>query len=188
MDGDHDADEVDLTGLMESVVDSDEEEDLAESIDVSLILQVFFVIFRRMDPASPTGGTLTLCDDVFVFVAEFDGEGHGARVSGEGSVGPHRRRHRNFAGIHAALASVRQHDAVGASRPLPRHGLCRRREGRNDRHERRRGARLVERHHQRPRGDRPGQRRGAHIAPGRQVNATRPFNLLFFRICKSMNN
>ena len=23
-------------------------------------------MFRRMDPASPTGGTLTLCDDVFV--------------------------------------------------------------------------------------------------------------------------
>lgn len=32
---DHDGDEVDLTGLMESIVDSDEEEDLAESIDVS---------------------------------------------------------------------------------------------------------------------------------------------------------
>lgn len=30
-----DGDEVDLTGLMESIVDSDEEEDLAESIDVS---------------------------------------------------------------------------------------------------------------------------------------------------------
>lgn len=30
-----DADEVDLSGLVESVVDSDEEEDLAESIDVS---------------------------------------------------------------------------------------------------------------------------------------------------------
>uniref|UniRef100_A0A0P6DK24 Rap guanine nucleotide exchange factor n=1 Tax=Daphnia magna TaxID=35525 RepID=A0A0P6DK24_9CRUS len=30
---DHDGDEVDLTGLMESIVDSDEEEDLAESID-----------------------------------------------------------------------------------------------------------------------------------------------------------
>ena len=36
MDGvDHDGDEVDLTGLMESIVDSDEEEDLAESIDVN---------------------------------------------------------------------------------------------------------------------------------------------------------
>ena len=34
---DGDADEVDLTGLMESIVDSDEEEDLAESIDVSAI-------------------------------------------------------------------------------------------------------------------------------------------------------
>ena len=32
---DGDGDEVDLTGLMESIVDSDEEEDLAESIDVS---------------------------------------------------------------------------------------------------------------------------------------------------------
>lgn len=32
---DHDGDEVDLTGLMESIVDSDEEEDLAESIDVN---------------------------------------------------------------------------------------------------------------------------------------------------------
>jgi len=33
---DHDGDEVDLTGLMESIVDSDEEEDLAESIDVMI--------------------------------------------------------------------------------------------------------------------------------------------------------
>jgi Rap guanine nucleotide exchange factor 2 len=32
-----DADEVDLSGLVESVVDSDEEEDLAESIDVSTL-------------------------------------------------------------------------------------------------------------------------------------------------------
>lgn len=31
-----DADEVDLSGLVESIVDSDEEEDLAESMDVSL--------------------------------------------------------------------------------------------------------------------------------------------------------
>lgn len=30
-----DADEVDLSGLVESIVDSDEEEDLAESMDVS---------------------------------------------------------------------------------------------------------------------------------------------------------
>jgi len=30
-----DADEVDLSGLIESIVDSDEEEDLAESMDVS---------------------------------------------------------------------------------------------------------------------------------------------------------
>lgn len=37
---DHDADEVDLTGLMESIVDSDEEEDLAESIDVSRAAKV----------------------------------------------------------------------------------------------------------------------------------------------------
>ena len=35
-DVDHDGDEVDLTGLMESIVDSDEEEDLAESIDVMI--------------------------------------------------------------------------------------------------------------------------------------------------------
>ena len=33
---DADADEVDLSGLVESIVDSDEEEDLAESMDVSL--------------------------------------------------------------------------------------------------------------------------------------------------------
>lgn len=31
---DADADEVDLSGLVESIVDSDEEEDLAESMDV----------------------------------------------------------------------------------------------------------------------------------------------------------
>lgn len=36
---DQDPDEVDLSGLQESVVDSDEEEDLAESMDVS----VFFI-------------------------------------------------------------------------------------------------------------------------------------------------
>lgn len=39
---DHDGDEVDLTGLMESIVDSDEEEDLAESIDVMIHLLLFF--------------------------------------------------------------------------------------------------------------------------------------------------
>ena len=33
---DPDADEVDLSGLVESIVDSDEEEDLAESMDVSI--------------------------------------------------------------------------------------------------------------------------------------------------------
>ena len=50
---DHDGDEVDLTGLMESIVDSDEEEDLAESIDVngsfnftSLSTRVFLSFFR----------------------------------------------------------------------------------------------------------------------------------------------
>lgn len=32
---DADPDEVDLSGLVESIVDSDEEEDLAESMDVS---------------------------------------------------------------------------------------------------------------------------------------------------------
>ena len=39
---DHDADEVYLTGLMESIVDSDEEEDLAESIDVSFLKDFSF--------------------------------------------------------------------------------------------------------------------------------------------------
>lgn len=34
---DADPDEVDLSGLVESIVDSDEEEDLAESMDVSVI-------------------------------------------------------------------------------------------------------------------------------------------------------
>lgn len=33
---DADPDEVDLSGLVESIVDSDEEEDLAESMDVSI--------------------------------------------------------------------------------------------------------------------------------------------------------
>lgn len=33
---DADPDEVDLSGLVESIVDSDEEEDLAESMDVSV--------------------------------------------------------------------------------------------------------------------------------------------------------
>lgn len=36
-----DGDEVDFTGLMESMVDSDEE-DLAESIDVIILLLLFF--------------------------------------------------------------------------------------------------------------------------------------------------
>lgn len=35
-----DADEVDLSGLVESIVDSDEEEDLAESMDVSCDLEL----------------------------------------------------------------------------------------------------------------------------------------------------
>ena len=56
VDGDHDADEVDLTGLMESVVDSDEEEDLAESIDVSLILQVFLPSSGGWIQRVPPGG------------------------------------------------------------------------------------------------------------------------------------
>ena len=47
VDGDHDADEVDLTGLMESIVDSDEEEDLAESIDVRLPILLFCFPFLR---------------------------------------------------------------------------------------------------------------------------------------------
>lgn len=34
---DADPDEVDLSGLVESIVDSDEEEDLAESMDVSIV-------------------------------------------------------------------------------------------------------------------------------------------------------
>lgn len=34
LDADPDADDVDLSGLVESIVDSDEEEDLAESMDV----------------------------------------------------------------------------------------------------------------------------------------------------------
>lgn len=34
---DADADEVDLSGLVESIVDSDEEEDLAESMDVRIV-------------------------------------------------------------------------------------------------------------------------------------------------------
>lgn len=34
---DADPDEVDLSGLVESIVDSDEEEDLAESMDVSIL-------------------------------------------------------------------------------------------------------------------------------------------------------
>lgn len=35
---DADADDVDLSGLVESIVDSDEEEDLAESMDVSIFI------------------------------------------------------------------------------------------------------------------------------------------------------
>lgn len=38
---DADPDEVDLSGLVESIVDSDEEEDLAESMDVNIILLLF---------------------------------------------------------------------------------------------------------------------------------------------------
>ena len=39
---DQDPDEVDLSGLVESIVDSDEEEDLAESMDVSIPLHFMF--------------------------------------------------------------------------------------------------------------------------------------------------
>lgn len=38
---DADPDEVDLSGLVESIVDSDEEEDLAESMDVSTVIYLF---------------------------------------------------------------------------------------------------------------------------------------------------
>lgn len=38
---DADPDEVDLSGLVESIVDSDEEEDLAESMDVSIVIYFF---------------------------------------------------------------------------------------------------------------------------------------------------
>ena len=51
---DHDGDEVDLTGLMESIVDSDEEEDLAESIDVRSYLVVEMlnerVVYHHFSP------------------------------------------------------------------------------------------------------------------------------------------
>lgn len=55
---DHDGDEVDLTGLMESIVDSDEEEDLADSIDVSLSVtascyRIVFLV-RRVHSALPS--------------------------------------------------------------------------------------------------------------------------------------
>jgi len=40
-----DADEVDLSGLVESIVDSDEEEDLAESMDVSFNLVLISLAF-----------------------------------------------------------------------------------------------------------------------------------------------
>jgi hypothetical protein len=42
-----DADEVDLSGLIESIVDSDEEEDLAESMDVSDNLIIKFYKWCR---------------------------------------------------------------------------------------------------------------------------------------------
>ena len=45
---DADPDEVDLSGLVESIVDSDEEEDLAESMDVSVIIVYLFYCFLKM--------------------------------------------------------------------------------------------------------------------------------------------
>ena len=47
---DHDGDEVDLTGLMESIVDSDEEEDLAESIDVMIHFPPFLLLIFCLMP------------------------------------------------------------------------------------------------------------------------------------------
>ena len=44
---DADPDEVDLSGLMESIVDSDEEEDLAESMDVSSAKLILFTNFIK---------------------------------------------------------------------------------------------------------------------------------------------
>jgi len=41
-----DAEEVDLSGLVESVVDSDEDEDLAESIDVSKFYSIGFCSWK----------------------------------------------------------------------------------------------------------------------------------------------
>lgn len=66
-----DSDEVDLSGLVESVVDSDEE-DIAESIDVS-----FFAFFL-------------CCDDYLVnFFLEHECPRYGARVLGERSDRPY---------------------------------------------------------------------------------------------------
>jgi hypothetical protein len=63
-----DAEEVDLSGLVESVVDSDEDEDLAESIDVSFLCLMFgpeSMYFLFVSPALklPAYG----CCDFFIY-------------------------------------------------------------------------------------------------------------------------
>ena len=76
MDGvDHDGDEVDLTGLMESIVDSDEEEDLAESIDVNgsfnftpLCTRVF-LSFVFLLPLNSLHACLFLSNRLFVLLS-----------------------------------------------------------------------------------------------------------------------
>ena len=75
------------------------------------------------------------------------------------------------AGVYAALAGVRQYDAVGAAGAVPRDGLRGGGEGRHGGHERRRGARLVERHHQRQGRHQPGPRRHPDARPRRQVSS-----------------
>lgn len=90
-------------------------------------------------------------------------------MPGEGPVGAGRGRRRGAAGVHAALEGVHQHDAGRAPGPVQRHGVRGRREGRHRGDERRRGAGLVERAHQRTRR---GGARGWRARPatyGRQL-------------------
>lgn len=46
---DADADDVDLSGLVESIVDSDEEEDLAESMDVSRFFNLLQILTKPFE-------------------------------------------------------------------------------------------------------------------------------------------
>lgn len=140
---DHDGDEVDLTGLMESIVDSDEEEDLAESIDVMIHFLSHtwlpFVTLARWNQFSWLGPTFSSSKNNFpISFAEPNCAGHGSWMFRERSIRSDGWRHRNPTRIHATPQGIRKYDSIGKASALSGYGFRRRRKSRHSCHERRR--------------------------------------------------